>query len=131
MVKNGSLINQMLGRIFVMVEVGVGGDTMEFYDANGGGFRFFHKQGCCERVEIVELIGDLSDLVGEPILMAYGWSNALDEDDRYSSNSCTWTFYRFGTIKGAVAVRWLGSSNSNYSEKVDIERFPWGGYYSP
>jgi hypothetical protein len=35
--------------------------------------------------------------------------------------SYTWTFYRFGTRRGSVTVRWLGHSNGYYSEGVSVE----------
>ena len=74
---------------------------------------FLHHQDCCEWVRIEEVHGDLDDLLGSPILQA----ECVTQEDKY----CSWTFYKFATIKGSVTVRWLGESNGYYSERVDVE----------
>jgi hypothetical protein len=82
---------------------------------------FFHGQDCCESVSINDVVGDLSDLVGEPLLIAdeVSGETPVGFEDEYHE-SVTWTFYKFATRKGYVDVRWLGESNGYYSESVNL-----------
>ncbi len=87
-----------------------------------GRYVFYHDQDCCEHVRIEDIVGDLQDLVGSPILRAAECSSDLLDDEGWSSG--TWTFYTFATIKGYVDVRWLGESNGYYSEEVHLAFIP-------
>ena len=78
---------------------------------------------------IEDIVGDLSDLVESPILMAEEATNANNENpegvpQKLYQESFTWTFYKLATVKGYVTVRWYGESNGYYSESVD-----WGKAY--
>jgi hypothetical protein len=116
-------ISDMVG--FVFTQVLVEEDKMEFICPEGK-FVFFHDQDCCEKVEIEDLVGDIADLCGVPLLKAEEVSNETPSDHQfdYEPDSYTWTFYKFATRKGYVDVRWLGTSNGYYSEKVDLEFHP-------
>jgi len=112
---------RMLGQTFVEVTGSVGDDEMVFVTADGERFMFAHSQDCCERVDIDDIVGDLQDLVGSPLLQAEEVSGVAPvEFDEGDHESVTWTFYKFGTRKGWVDVRWLGESNGYYSESVDL-----------
>ena len=112
---------QMLGKTFVQVTGAVGNFDLLFETANGERFMFAHQQDCCERVDINDIVGDLEDLVGEPLLVAeqVEGETPVDFNER-EYESVTWTFYKFATRKGYVDVRWLGESNGYYSEGVDL-----------
>ena len=109
----------MLGKTFVQVTGSVGSDEMLFETADGERFMFAHQQDCCESVEINDIVGDLQDLVGEPMLIAEEVKGATEPDAEHYE-SYTYTFYKFATRKGYVDVRWLGESNGYYSEGVDL-----------
>ena len=110
---------QMLGKIFVRVTGSVDSDEMLFETADGERFMFAHSQDCCETVRINDIVGDLQDLVGTPLLVAEEVQGATEPDEEHYE-SYTYTFYKFATRKGYVDVRWLGESNGYYSEGVDL-----------
>lgn len=112
----------MLGATLESVVGAMGADEMLLVATDGRAFRFYHSQDCCENVQIEDVCGDLNDLVGSPLVEAEEVSN--DDVPPCEADSFTWTFYRFGTAKGSVTVRWLGMSNGYYAEGVDFEVVP-------
>ena len=116
----------MIGKTFVSVKK-VDDDQIVFTADNGDEYAFYHGQDCCESVVVKDIVGELSDLEGSPLLEAEEVSKSGDgdglpheEDDTWGDyGTHTWTFYKFGTIKGHVNISWHGSSNGYYSESVD------------
>lgn len=109
------------GRILSRVEQ-LGDDELRFYLNEDNYVRLYHNQDCCESVTIEDIVGDLDDLVGTPLLVVEE-RVSINEDgtkEQYC-DSYTWTYYSFRTVKGSVDIRWYGSSNGYYSERVDIE----------
>jgi hypothetical protein len=114
-------ISDMVGKTFESVTGDKGGTEMVFLCEDGTGFDFSHDQDCCEHVEIEDVCGDLSALVGSPLVLAEEVnSDDFPAPEKEYVESYTWTFYRFATAKGTVTVRWLGESNGYYSERVDL-----------
>lgn len=95
-----------------------GSERVTFQTASGRAFEQYHEQDCCEHVVLDEVIGDVADLIGTPIMMVDESSNSEERPDECESH--TWTFYKLATIKGYVTLRWLGSSNGYYSESVSF-----------
>jgi hypothetical protein len=96
-------------------------EELVFITESGRTFRFHHWQDCCESVSIEDIVGDLSDLVGSPIIEAEEVSSENEPPLSDNPESFTWTFYKFATRKGYVTVRWYGESNGYYSEGVNFE----------
>ena len=95
-----------------------GNDAVIFSFTDGTKYELTHHQDCCESVWVEDIIGDLNDLVGSPLLMAEeAYEDASDNDD-----SMTWSFYKFATAKGYVTIRFCGTSNGYYSETAGLYR---------
>jgi hypothetical protein len=96
-------------------------DSIMFYCEDGDIFHMFHSQDCCESVTIDDVVGDLNDLIGSPIVNAEEASSEDGPKDGYEE-SFTWTFYHVSTTKGTVTIKWYGSSNGYYSESVEFAK---------
>ena len=71
----------------------------------------------------IEVVGDVQDLIGVPLLVAEESSSGENPEGAEVSEyqeSFTWTFYKLATIKGYVDIRWYGESNGYYSEGVSL-----------
>lgn len=99
-------------------------EELVFTLQNGEVYVLYHEQDCCESVRIEDIVGDLADLVGTPILLAEEVSDIdLPPLGKYATQeSFTWTFYKLSTIKGSVTIRFYGTSNGYYSERVDWKK---------
>ena len=120
-------VSELLGKTLESVtQTGSDDDIITFVCVGGETFRMLHDQDCCEHVRIEDINGDLNNLVGSPITMADESSSDQRPADvakpEWEPESQTWTFYKFATIKGYVDIRWLGTSNGYYSERVNFER---------
>lgn len=115
-----STVNDLLG--VTLVDIENKGDELIFTLDNGDQYKMYHNQDCCESVYIEDIAGELSDLVGSPLLMAEEATSNTNPEGivKEYQDSFTWTFYKFATIKGYVTIRWYGESNWYYSERVDF-----------
>lgn len=96
-----------------------GDDYLLFKFTDGTSLLFYHEQDCCEFVFIDDICGDLDDLVGSPLVTCECVQNFDNVREAEYDDYWTWTFYHFATEKGRVDVKWYGTSNGYYSEKVD------------
>lgn len=136
-------ISELVGKVLSSVDVDKSDeDKITFKCFDGSEYVMFHRQDCCENVSIDDICGELNDLIGHPILLAEevsndafekaydakfhddpdGWGGKVSDDGDCYPESHTWTFYKISTIKGSVTIRWFGSSNGYYSERVDFEK---------
>ncbi len=115
---------ELIGKTLQSVTVLGHDEQVEFVCDDGVVFVMHHYQDCCESVTVESITGDLSDLIGSPILHAEESTSDTDPGGytKGHNESFTWTFYKLATVKGWVDIRWFGSSNGYYSESVSIHR---------
>lgn len=119
-------VSVLKGLVLKSVEINDDKDFIDITTECGRHFQMYHDQDCCEWVRIEDVIGDISDLLGSPLLMAECVTN-MDKNPSDAKKetiefqeSFTWTFYKFATQKGYVTIRWYGESNGYYSEEVTL-----------
>lgn len=120
-------MQDLIGLTFKDVSANPDGSEIIFTTVDDVRYKMYHSQDCCESVTIEDINGELEWLVGVPILMAEESGSPDPPPDvvqEYTPESQTWTFYRMGTIKGWVVMRWYGVSNGYYSESVSLVRMP-------
>lgn len=113
-------ISQLIGKTLSAVTQH-GRDSIDFETDGGERWEMYYDPDCCAICEIEDVVGDLSDLVGAPIVMAEESTNSDNPKGDYDE-SFTWTFYKLATVKGYVTIRWYGSSNGYYSETASFRR---------
>ena len=95
-------------------------DALTFF-TNEGAYQLAHIQECCENVYLEDVCGDLEDLCNSEIIFAEEVSSAnISPEDSLLFR--TWTFYKIGTRKGSVTIRFVGESNGYYSEKASLSK---------
>ena len=103
-------INHFFGRC------GGRGNTIDFVTADGETYMLYSYEagyGNDVRVWVEDMCGDVSAILGEPILLA---------ECVTQKSLSTWTFYKLATNRGYLTIRWCGESNGYYSEEVNFER---------
>lgn len=121
------LVGKKVSLVWALPEDDPHPDTLLFFVENKI-YALYHAQDCCESVYLEDIEGDLNDLIGAPLIMAYESSSdpasgATDYSDDFAEEDDLekWTFYRFMTAKGDVVLRWYGTSNGYYSVDVDVK----------
>lgn len=118
--------SELKGKTFIKVER-IYDDEIRFYLSENVYYRMYHKQNCCEDVNVTidDICGDLNGLVDAYIHLAEEVTHVnenpegVEIGDKYQ-DSFTWTFYKISTHKGSVTIRWYGASNGYYSESVNL-----------
>jgi hypothetical protein len=118
-------IKELVGKTLTLAQVERGS---LYLNADDGSTYLLEGDDDCSNspASVEDVCGDLSDLIGSPLLVA----EEINNDDSSkplpevhdAQESQTWSFYKFATIKGRVTVRFFGSSNGYYSETASLHR---------
>lgn len=112
------------GKTLTEITGAVGDEAMAFTTVDGEKYLLRHEQDCCEECNIADIVGDLQDLIGAPLLMAEEVTSQQENPPGVvipeEQDSFTWTFYKLATIKGYVTISWYGESNGSYYESVSF-----------
>lgn len=115
------IFSSMKGKIISSIVGEIGDEEMIFTTNNGEKLILYYEHDCCASCEINDICGDITDVIGSPILIAEvvtSDENPEGIEIEFQDYSFTWTFYKLDTIKGGVTIRWYGESNGYYSENV-------------
>lgn len=118
----------LAGKTIVGIRTSDDKDEMRIRTTDGDEYVMVHEQDCCEGVYLEDICGDLDDLIDSRLLEASESVSDKNPDGyikRDYQESFTWTFYRLGTIRGSVTIRWYGESNGYYSESVSLYKTRW------
>ena len=113
---------ELQGKTLIEVRCSVDDGDVLWFVTDGGTYKMYHQEDCCEYVRLEDVVGSLVALFGAHITVAEETSKHAGPGK--GGESETWTFYKLQTPQGDVTLRWLGESNGYYSESVDIERMP-------
>jgi hypothetical protein len=105
--------SDLVGKI--LSDVKVNRDEIVFTVDETESYIMYHGQDCCELVYIEDICGDPQSLVGAPVAYA-------DESSSEDDSDLLWTFYRIGTFKGSLVIRWCANLDTYYSVEVSFER---------
>lgn len=111
-----TIFEEILGQIPISIEVNHKNNVINFIFKSGDAWEMRHDQDCCEDVSIEDIAGNIDLILNEPLLEA----ELITGTDLDADESGTWSFYKFGTRKSSVVIRWYGSSNGYYSEEVSF-----------
>ena len=119
-------ISELIGKTITGINgMKNGSDEVFFTTSDNKKFKMFHWQDCCEHVQIEDVCGDVSDIIGSPVVVAEEITGDTAQPSGWKEpeycESYTWTFYKIDTVKGGITIRWLGESNGYYGEGVDFE----------
>ena len=86
-------------------------------------YNLYHEQSCCENVRLVNVIGDIDNILNEEIIFAEEDVGANDPDwyNSHYDESHTWTKFVLGTKNANVEFWFLGESNGYYGESISIK----------
>lgn len=120
MILPNTTIDVLVGQTLSKIEVAKHNEEIFFFIDNQQVFHSYHMQDCCEHVRLVNIIGNIDNILKSPIIWAH--QETFEGPEPEYPDSWTWTAQTITTKNGSVRFEWLGESNGYYSEKVYFGR---------
>ena len=120
-------LEEIIGKKIVLVEgLEIDSEDVIFHLENGDKWKMYHDQCCCENVWLEDINGNVDNILNSEVLR-FDEKCENDYEAEEDDMSGTYTFYTIATTKGYLDLRWHGTSNGNYSERVDFEKLKSNG----
>ena len=111
-------ITDLIGKTLTAVEGAANESERIVFRNDAETYTMLHERDSCESEMVEDVVGDVTDLIGAPIVAACEERRSKGSPGDDCEGFCRWTFYRVATIKGAVTICWFGSSSGYYPESV-------------
>ncbi|MGL5049135.1 MAG: DUF7448 domain-containing protein [Fusobacteriaceae bacterium] len=116
------MIKYLINKTITKIEELDDWTLLRIHIKEGGYLDFIHKQECCEAVWLEDGIEELERMIGQKVLNAYSdYHDDLTQEELGSNMSASWTFYNIATKNTDACLRFVGTSNGNYSETVELK----------
>ena len=112
---------ELVGETIARIHISQNEKRIEFLLATGQTCYMYHEQEYNETVYLEDVTGSWNDILNTEVLAAYKSTFEHDTSNVYTEEAHQWTFYTIATFHGAVTLRWLGESNSDYSMDVSFK----------
>ena len=114
------MFRDLIGKTLSAVMPIDGGIAFQIRD--GGQWRLRGHRSHLSSVVLRDVVGDLSDLVDAPIVMADEEAKTNHDVIEAEDMGLTWTYYKLATKKGYVTISFRGDSlGGRYTERAFFE----------
>jgi hypothetical protein len=117
---------ELVGKIILNIRNAHEDSDCVTIETDGGTYTLYHNQDCCESVDVIRVMGNPNDLIGQRVTGAEEDAGASSPSWFDSSRWCSGgTLTRFSLMVengSTLDIWWNGVSNGYYSEAVSVAK---------